>query len=191
MARAIGSRCDATTSATVWSSALMRSTISSGVARSMSAVRGLRRSVSRGSMNVMSLANLRGVERDPQQQEDRMLRRTLCSMLLFCAATPAVVHAQIGRRPSPPTEPGYWVGLSIGYVEGMTTTDDATGAIWRFGYTSQVRATVEKTLSQGMTLGVAAGYSNAPLTYSSTGQFTGACAGSCLANADITQYLAF
>ena len=42
-----------------------------------------------------------------------------------------------------------------------------------------------------MTLGVAAGYSNAPLTYSSLGQFNGACAGSCLANADITQYLAF
>jgi len=139
----------------------------------------------------MSLANLRGVERDPQQQEDRMLRRTLCSMLFFFAATPAVVHAQIGRRPSPPTDPGYWVGLSIGYVEGITTTDDATGAIWRFGYTSQLRATVEKTLSQGMTLGVAAGYSNAPLTYSSVSQFNGPCAGSCLANADITQYLAF
>jgi hypothetical protein len=120
-----------------------------------------------------------------------MFRRTLCSMLLFFAGVPAAVHAQIGRRPTPPAEPGYWVGLSIGYVEGITTTDEATGAIWRFGYTSQLRATVEKTFSQGMTFGAAAGYSSAPLTYSSAGQFNGACPGSCLANADITQYLAF
>jgi hypothetical protein len=112
-------------------------------------------------------------------------------MLLFAGISSAL-DAQIGRqRPAPPSDPGYWVGLSIGYVEGITTTDDATGATWRFGYTSQLRATLEKTFSPGMTLGVAAGYSNAPLTYQSGSQFGGACPGSCLANADITQYLAF
>lgn len=121
-----------------------------------------------------------------------MLRRTVCSMVLLLAMTPAAWQAQTGRqRPPTQSDPGYWVGLSIGYLEGISTTDDATGATWRFGYTSQVRATVEKTLSQGMTFGVAAGYSNAPLTYSSASQFNGACPGSCLANADITQYLAF
>ena len=93
-----------------------------------------------------------------------MLRRTLCSMILL-AGIPATQQAQIGRqRPTAPADPGYWIGLSIGYVEGITTTDDATGATWRFGYTSQLRATVEKTLSPGMTFGVAAGYANAPLT---------------------------
>jgi hypothetical protein len=119
-----------------------------------------------------------------------MIRRSLCSMLVCVFAAPTL-GAQIGRqRPTAPSDPGYWVGLSIGYVEGITTTDDATGATWRFGYTSQLRATVEKTLSQGVTLGVAAGYASAPLTYSSA-QFGGACPSSCLANADITQYLAF
>jgi hypothetical protein len=113
-------------------------------------------------------------------------------MLLLVAGIPATVLAQIGRqRPAASADPGYWVGLSIGYVEGISTTDDATGATWRFGYTSQLRATVEKTLSPGMTLGVAAGYSSAPLTYQSASQFSSACPGSCLANADITQYLAF
>src|SRR5689334_8004881 len=108
----------------------MRSTISSGVARSMFAVRGFRRSVSLGSMNVMSQANLRGVARDPQQYEGRMIRRSLCSMLL-CVVAASTLGAQIGRqRPAAPTDPGYWVGLSIGYVEGITPTDDATGATW-------------------------------------------------------------
>src|SRR5678810_477699 len=49
MARAICSRCVATGSGTLWSSAFIRSTISRGDARSIDAVRGLRRSVSRGS----------------------------------------------------------------------------------------------------------------------------------------------
>jgi len=48
-ASAIRSRWVATASATVRSSAFMRSTISSGDARSMAAVRGLRCSVTRGS----------------------------------------------------------------------------------------------------------------------------------------------
>jgi hypothetical protein len=113
-------------------------------------------------------------------------------MVLLVATAPAALHAQIGRqRPTTSPDPGYWIGLSIGYVSGITTTDEATGATWVFGYTSQLRATVEKTFSQGMTAGVAAGYSSAPLTYSSASQFNGACPGSCQANADITQYLAF
>src|SRR6187401_2379440 len=49
IARATCSRCEATATATVWSSALTRSTISSGDARSMESVRGLRCSVMRGS----------------------------------------------------------------------------------------------------------------------------------------------
>src|SRR3979490_2283873 len=49
MARAICSRCVAPSSGTLRSSAFIMSTISSGDARSIEAVRGLRRSVSRGS----------------------------------------------------------------------------------------------------------------------------------------------
>src|SRR5881392_4418237 len=49
MARAICSRWVATASGTLRSSAFIMSTISSGDARSIEAVRGLRRSVSRGS----------------------------------------------------------------------------------------------------------------------------------------------
>jgi hypothetical protein len=110
-------------------------------------------------------------------------------MLLLFAATS---QAQIGRqRPTYPAEPGYWVGLSIGYLEGLTTTDDATGATWQFGYTSQLRATLEKTLTRGVTLGVAAGYATAPLTYLFSRGPGNACASGCLGKADIAQYLAF
>jgi len=111
--------------------------------------------------------------------------------MFLAIATAHASQAQIGRqRPTYQAEPGYWVGLSIGYLEGITTSDEATGAIWQFGYTSQLRATLEKTVSPGVTLGVIAGYATAPLTYQSA-QISSVCPGSCLANADITQYMAF
>jgi hypothetical protein len=116
-----------------------------------------------------------------------MLRRTLCSMLVLFAAT---AQAQIGRRPVPQADPGYWVGLSLGYVDGTTLSDEATGAVWRFGYTSQIRATFEKTFARGTTVGIAAGFSTAPLTYE-PGSSSGACGASCRADADINQYTAF
>ena len=71
-----------------------------------------------------------------------------------------------------------------------TIADDATSAVWQFGYTSQLRASIEKTVSNGMTLGASAGFSTAPLTYTSS-TITAACIGSCAANANIAQYMAF
>lgn len=123
-----------------------------------------------------------------------MLRRIVCSLLALAAAQAA--HAQIGRPPRQTSpEPDYWVGLSLGYMEGISTTDDASGATWNFGYTSQIRATLEKTLARGTTVGIAAGFANAPLTYTSGSQFGGGsfdgCGGQCRAEADITQYTIF
>jgi hypothetical protein len=118
-----------------------------------------------------------------------MLRRMVCSMLVVLAP---VADAQLGRqRPTYPSDPGYWVGISIGYLEGLSTTDDATGAVWRFGYTSQLRATLEKTVSRGTTVGVSAGFATAPLTYQSGTLASNVCPGSCLARADVAQYLVF
>lgn len=116
-----------------------------------------------------------------------MFRRIGCSMLLLFAAT---AQAQIRRQPQNiNNDPDYWVGLSLGYVDGVTLSDDQTGAVWRFGYSSQIRATLEKTLSRGATIGISAGFSNVPLTYESS-DFNSFC-GSCRANADINQYTAF
>jgi hypothetical protein len=116
-----------------------------------------------------------------------MFRRTVCSMLVLFAAT---TQAQIRRQPqNVNTDPDYWVGLSYGYIDGVTLSDDQTGAIWRFGYSTQIRATVEKTVARGTTVGLSAGFSNAPLTYNS-GSFNGVC-GECRADADINQYTVF
>ena len=109
-----------------------------------------------------------------------------------CMVDVADAGAQVGgrgRRQSS-SDPSYWVGLSIGYVEGMTTSDNKSDATWQFGYTSQIRATLEKALQPGVTLGISAGFSNPPLTYNGSG-FDANCPGSCHAHADVSQYLAF
>ena len=117
-----------------------------------------------------------------------MLRRTVCSMLVAFAAT---TQAQIGRqRPVQPSGPDYWVGLSVGYLDGASLSDDATGALWRFGYSTVLRGTFEKTIARGTTVGLAAGFATAPLTYEG-GSSSGACGFGCRADADIAQYTVF
>jgi len=116
-----------------------------------------------------------------------MFRRIVCSTLVLFAAT---AHAQIRRQPQNiNNDPDYWVGLSLGYVDGLTLSDDRTGSIWRFGYSAQIRATLEKTISRGATVGIAAGFSSVPLTYES-GNFSNFCS-ECRADADINQYTVF
>ena len=129
-----------------------------------------------------------------------MLRRIVIMVvagfatLLVDAGAGRGVSGQIGRRGRQQGEPdpGYWVGLSFGYVDGTTINDGDTGTQWRFGYTSQVRATLEKTLQRGVTLGASAGFSDSPLTYVSgfVDPHTN-CVGACDATANVTQLMAF
>ena len=78
----------------------------------------------------------------------------------------------------------------MGYVQGLTTTDNQTNATWTFGYAAQLRATLEKALQPGVSIGISAGFSNPALTYYGSG-FDPVCPGQCQAHADVTQYLAF
>ena len=130
-----------------------------------------------------------------------MLRRIVVMVvagfatLLLDAGAGRGAAGQIGRRgrqQGNESDPGYWVGLSYGYVDGTTINDGDTGTSWEFAYTTQIRATLEKTLQRGVTLGASAGFSDAPLTYVSgflSPQSN--CASVCDARANITQLMAF
>ncbi len=116
---------------------------------------------------------------------------TLAGLLSLVAAT---AGAQ-GRYPRGGYNagPDYWVGLSYGLLDGATISDRTTGDTWQFGYTSQIRATLEKSMSNGVSLGIGAGFATAPLTFlAGTAPVVDAsCLGQCQAHADITQYVAF
>ncbi len=120
-----------------------------------------------------------------------MRRGTLCSIGLLVAIAGAA-GAQMGRMPRGYSSgPDYWVGLSYGYLDGVTLENP--NSTWQFGYSSQIRATFEKTVQRGVGIGIAAGFATAPLTYSNylPGAFNSACPGVCQANGDITQAMAF
>lgn len=120
-----------------------------------------------------------------------MRKRIGYSTLVLLASLSSSVGAQIGRRAPQSAEPGYWVGLSYGYLDGTTIGDNATKTVWDFGYTSQIRATFEKTIQRGVTVGASAGFATAPLVYTNA-DFTSPCGGTaCSARADITQWLGF
>jgi hypothetical protein len=101
----------------------------------------------------------------------------------------AAAGAGAQSRRTVSTASNYSVGLAYGLQDGISITDGATNTQWTFGYTSQIRATLDMRVAQLLTLGVAAGFSNAPLTYT-TLDGSGACGLSCQAHASITQYLA-
>ena len=137
MACAIGSRCVATAAGTDRSSAFISSTIWSGDARSISAVRGFRRSVSRESMNVMSHANLREAERMPQQQgRSDMFRHITCAALALVSALGAARGRRRCRELAPATTaPSPDIGLDSrsGIWKRSQIVDGQTGntvAVW-------------------------------------------------------------
>src|SRR5262245_18457867 len=110
--------------------------------------------------------------------------------LLLAGALPASAQFPLPGRRAGGIDPPYWVGLAYGYVSGMTINDGASAATWQFGYASELRASIEKTIQSGITIGASAGFATAPLTYVSN-SFSAACGSQCAANADITQYMAF
>lgn len=119
-----------------------------------------------------------------------MIRRIAFAAFIAAAATP--LGAQISRgRGGFVAAPNYWVGLSYGYVDGITLNDGHSNSTWAFQYASQLRATLEKTVGQGVTVGASAGFSNPRLDYVGRG-LGDPCGGlGCQADADVTQYMAF
>ena len=133
--------------------------------------------------------------------QSRIAWRALLALAVAApfVSVPVRLDAQVTRRGGfgVPASPSYWVGLSYGYQNGTTIHDGETDGVWQFGYTSALRATLEKSIQPGFTMGVSASFSNAPLTYSARTGVDGSsatsvsCAFECSATANITQYMAF
>ncbi|MEO7083994.1 MAG: hypothetical protein ABI442_16575 [Gemmatimonadaceae bacterium] len=124
-----------------------------------------------------------------------MHRRIVRAIVLvgFASSFSVIASAAQAQFRRAAAEPNYWVGLSVGYVDGMSMTDNPSNATWNFGSSTQIRATFEKKLDNGVTGGIAAGFATAPLTYTPT-VFSPSlltCSSGCQANADMTQYMVF
>src|SRR5689334_19166886 len=109
--------------------------------------------------------------------------------VLFFLACAATANAQFPRGPGRAglgAGPGYWVGLSYGLFELGSMADGRNGNTWDFGYTTQIAATLEKTLQRGVAVGAVAGFASPNLNYRSSSNF----ASTTTAKADVTQLMA-
>lgn len=122
-----------------------------------------------------------------------MFRRIVwAGAMLVAAADARQAAAQIyprAPRGQGLTAADYWVGVSYGLFELGTYQDGKTNTTWQFGYTSELAATLEKSLSAGSAVGVMAGFASPRLNYFPSNTFLDCSAGNCTARADVTQIL--
>lgn len=116
----------------------------------------------------------------------RLLTPAIAVALLSSSA-----GAQIIRAPQQPRERTAWTSLSFGFMQLDDVVDGTTGSQWLFGSTVQYRATIEKTVQRGSTIGMSGSFARVPLTYVPlTGVAPVECDPSCDADATVTQLFA-
>lgn len=93
------------------------------------------------------------------------------SLLLFCSAlTAPVVNAQRPRIVHL-GEPAYWFSAGVAGFSGNGVNDGRTGSTWDFGNSLnlQYRASLEKSMGNGSSIGIAGSYARVPFVYYSDG----------------------
>lgn len=99
----------------------------------------------------------------------RFLLITLLSLVVTADA-----GAQIGRPRYQLAQPAAWVSGGAGLVQSFTVVDGTTKSQWDFGSTTQYVASLEKTVSAGITAGLRASTAKTTLRYSAGGTQTDA-----------------
>src|SRR5262245_11967055 len=113
---------------------------------------------------------------DVNTQDLTVARRIVRIMIPLVAAALALapeLEAQFPRTPrggSQRTEPQFYASLWVGYHQLQPVDDGTSGSTWDFGSAAEYRATLEYSIGNESTLGVAGRYAKMPLVYST---FTG------------------
>lgn len=115
-------------------------------------------------------------------QADERYNRAMRFLLVLtaCVTIPRVAPAQDLEMPR---DPSLWLSLSSGYLMLQTVVDGTTSSAWHFGDGMPMRISVEKALSGSTSLGIAAMWIRAPLSYRSP-----ATCGVCDAHAAVAYY---
>ena len=101
--------------------------------------------------------------------------------VLLVASFANVAEGQVRRRVPRPVVPSVWGSLGVGLFNGNDVSDGESGSTWDFGRAStpQFRASLEKAISNTISIGGAVTYANVPFT------FRGDACGACAAHLDV------
>ena len=75
--------------------------------------------------------------------------------------------AQINRPRYGVQPPSVWVSAGAALQQGFTVVDGTTGSVWQFGSATTYAAALEKTVSNGLLVGIRGSNGLIPLNYSS------------------------
>lgn len=96
-------------------------------------------------------------------------RISLALLTTLVALPPAGAHAQIIRgRGFGLRDPQTWVSATLGWQNGWSVFDGATGSRWDLSDTQQYGASIERVVTSGITVGVRASTSQPSVRYTST-----------------------
>ena len=88
-------------------------------------------------------------------------------LVIVALAWPAGADAQIIRQRFPPGQPSAWVSVGAALQSSWSVRDGSTGSTWDFGSSTQYAASIEKSLSNGATVGIRGTTAMVPLVYTS------------------------
>lgn len=92
------------------------------------------------------------------------MRRLSFALVLLLAAADA--NAQIARQQYQLGTPAAWLSAGAGSQDAWSVTDGKTASQWQFGSSTQYAASLEKSVSNGVSLGVRGTTASVPMTYS-------------------------
>lgn len=118
-------------------------------------------------------------------------RRCLLVAFVFAATDGAtMLRAQSpsdgSAQRSGGASPANWMSISAGILVPPAVMDGATNSTWDFGTSYPVKVTAERTVAEGVTVGIGVSYVRAPLVY--LANVPSSACGACDAHATIATY---
>ena len=120
------------------------------------------------------------------------MNRVIALVMVALVTVGASADAQIRRQRVTVAPPGSWVSLGIGAFSANTVSDGDSRSTWDFynATSPQYRVSLEKALSNGISVGLAGTYVKAPIRYSNFGSVTvpagtATCSAACDAELDL------
>lgn len=95
------------------------------------------------------------------------MNRVIALVVLAVTGFAGDANAQIRRQQAPQGPPANWVSIGVGAFSANSVSDGDSQSTWDFGSATspQYRASLEKAFSNGISVGLAGTYVQAPIRY--------------------------
>lgn len=114
------------------------------------------------------------------------MNRVIALVLVALVGFASSANAQIRRQQAPQGPPANWLSVGVGAFSANNVSDGESMSTWNFGNATslQYRASLERAMSNGISVGLAGTYVKAPIRYGNFGTGPGGTAPACFTSCD-------